>query len=85
MPTTFSTALPAIPTMTSPVNSSEIPSECPYEPVRDERRGHTCAGEQPDREREGNAPVRDAGGLAVAQIEEDPDAVDGEENDGAYD
>ena len=58
IPTTFSTALPAIATITSPVNAFEIPSDSTAgssacdEPVRDERRGDAARREHDEREPE---------------------------------
>ena len=95
IPTTFSTALPAIATITSPVNAFETPSartagsSACDEPVGDERRADAGRSQQ----RNGTAErqvmrsdlERRLGRLARAQIAPEPRCVDAEQDDGTED
>ena len=84
---------PAIPTITIPVNAFEMPSALTAgssafdEPVGDERGADACDGEhdEPGRERERNVCALLERGLAAIapQVAPEPDAVDGEQADGA--
>ena len=93
MPTTFSTALPAIPTMTRPVNALEMPIASTAGSSAATNQSETSAAATPPaasspiakrKETCGRAGAGLGGGMLVrAQVRPQPRAVDDEQADGA--